>query len=100
MDLRRRPPDDLLACPACDSRLVQRRAARCRPDGDWLLDRWCPECGWRGASRCSAEAYADFDAAQRVARAGLTALLSRVEHARLREEADAVLQAWRRDDAG
>jgi hypothetical protein len=97
MRLRRRQ-HDILACPRCDSRLVQPLAARRRRDGDWHLARGCPECEWRGASRCSAEAYAEFEAAQRAARAALTALLADVERARMQDAADP--QALRRGDAG
>jgi predicted RNA-binding Zn-ribbon protein involved in translation (DUF1610 family) len=97
---RRRHHEDLLACPRCASRLVQPLTARRRRAGDWYVQRACPECGWRGAARCSAEAYADLDAAQRAARAALTTLLSRVERARLRGEAGWVPQGLWRDDTG
>ena len=49
--LRRRHPEDLLACPCCDSRLVQPLEARRRLDGDWEVARRCPECQWRGSGR-------------------------------------------------
>jgi hypothetical protein len=99
MRLRRRP-HDILACPRCDSRLVQPLAARRRRDGDWHLDRGCPECEWRGAARCSADAYAEFDAAQRAARAALTALLADIERAQARDTHDPRAQPLRRGDAG
>ena len=100
--MHRRHPhhDDILACPRCDSRLVQPVAALRRSDGGLEVARRCPECEWRGSARCSAEAYAELEAAHRAARAALVALLERVEHARLRDEADRFAQALRRDAIG
>jgi hypothetical protein len=77
--LRRRHHDDILACPRCDSRLVQEIAATPRRDGDWQVVRRCPECEWHGAGRFSAEAYAEFQVAQQSAAAGLSALLMQIQ---------------------
>jgi hypothetical protein len=79
---------------------VQPVETRCRVDGSFVVARRCPECDWQGAGTASAEAYAELEAAQRAARADLTALLSRVERARLRDETDRFAQALRRDGRG
>jgi len=85
MDARRRSPlrrslqgDDLCACPRCRSVLVQETDAQPCGDGRWEVERWCPECGWSGVVRCSAQAWLEFGEHLRSGRDRLATLLGRI----------------------